>query len=858
MKRLLLILFLLSVIPAAGIAQELDDELEEIASQLREAQSQKRLLQQRLQLTDERIKLLTEVRKLVLSLGNLEEQIEEAEAKDDARKAERLIAQLEDAEINVELAHTKLELLERRGGVLDLLADLWEPELKSLNDEAESLLKMTDAVKRLIDRLFKARRDGPESEVDELEQELEAAAETFDRRLEILQLKVELHWAREEGDGEAVRELESELKELGGDRDVEPREKPSKAEARNRPAPMKLSAEEIVAAGKLDFQKHIVPLLNNSCSECHGKDTAEGDLNLAALVETRPLVINRTHWVNVIQQLKVRSMPPADAEHPAEADRRTMVAWLTNEIDNFDYATVRQPGYEQARRLTHDEYNNTIRDLTGIDIRPADRFPADLTATSGFENSANSLFLQPITLERYIGAAESIAAAAWPENPRSVEQRAAWQLLVGDVSDLRAEDAVETVLRSFGRRAYRRPIEAEEVASLASHYERRLGRGASPREALRDVLQVMLVSPSFLIRTERDGSKVGQPFRISEWELASRLSYFLWASMPDAELIQLAEAGQLSKPDVLRTTVERMLRDPKANTLGSIFASQWLGFTDLGRVRPGQIDNPWATDSLIAAMKDESAMLFNSIVRNNAPLDRLIDADYTFVNEELAKHYQMSGVRGSQMRQVSLQSSPRRGILGHGSILAVTSFPERTSPVIRGNWILSELLGTPPPPPPPNVSEFDEEVSENRKLTQRQKLELHRQKPNCYSCHSQIDPLGFALEEFEWFGRHRPTSRGKPVDTTGQLPDGQPFKGLTGLTQALLRDRIDDLTTQVCRKMLSYALGRQLEYYDEATVRELVAEMQTHERRIPALIHAIVRSDTFQMKQTEADSQERH
>jgi hypothetical protein len=463
---------------------------------------------------------------------------------------------LEDAEINVELAHTKLELLERRGGVLDLLADLWEPELKSLNDEAESLLKMTDAVKRLIDRLFKARRDGPESEVDELEQELEAAAETFDRRLEILQLKVELHWAREEGDGEAVRELESELKELGGDRDVEPREKPSKAEARNRPAPMKLSAEEIVAAGKLDFQKHIVPLLNNSCSECHGKDTAEGDLNLAALVETRPLVINRTHWVNVIQQLKVRSMPPADAEHPAEADRRTMVAWLTNEIDNFDYATVRQPGYEQARRLTHDEYNNTIRDLTGIDIRPADRFPADLTATSGFENSANSLFLQPITLERYIGAAESIAAAAWPENPRSVEQRAAWQLLVGDVSDLRAEDAVETVLRSFGRRAYRRPIEAEEVASLASHYERRLGRGASPREALRDVLQVMLVSPSFLIRTERDGSKVGQPFRISEWELASRLSYFLWASMPDAELIQLAEAGQLSKPDVLRTTVE--------------------------------------------------------------------------------------------------------------------------------------------------------------------------------------------------------------------------------------------------------------------------------------------------------------
>jgi hypothetical protein len=853
MKRLLLILFFLNVIPAAGIVQELDEELEDIASQLRVAQSQKLQLQRRLQLTDERIKLLTEVRKLMLSLGSLEAQIEEAEAKDDERKAERLIAQLEEAENNVELAHSKLELLERRGGVLDLLADLWEPELKSLNDEAESLLKLIDAVKGLIDRLFKARRDGLESAVDELEQELEAAADTFDRRLEILQLKVELHWAREEGDGEAVRELESELKELGGEGDVEPREKLGKAEARSRPAPMTLSAEEIVAAGKLDFQKDIVPLLNKSCSECHGKNSADGDLNLDTLVETRPLVVNRTHWVNVIQQLKIRSMPPVDAEQPAETDRRTMVAWLTNAIENFDYSTVRQPGYEPARRLTHDEYNNTIRDLTGIDIRPADRFPADLTATSGFENSANSLFLQPITLERYIGAAESIAAAAWPKNPRTAVQRAAWQLLMGDVSDLRAEGAIESVLRSFGRRAYRRLVEAEEIAALVGHYERRLSREASPREALRDVVQVMLVSPSFLIRTESDGSKVGQPFRISEWELASRLSYFLWASMPDADLFQLAEAGQLSKADVLRTAVERMLKDPKASTLGSIFASQWLGFTDLGRVRPGQIDNPWATDSLIAAMKDESAMLFNSVVRNNAPLDRLIDADYTFVNEELAKHYQMSGVRGDKMRQVSLQTSPRRGILGHGSILAVTSFPGRTSPVIRGNWILSELLGTPPPPPPPNVSEFDERVAENRKLTQRQKLERHRQKPNCYSCHSQIDPLGFALEEFEWFGRHRPTSRGKAVDTNGQLPDGEPFEGLTGLTQSLLRDRIDDLTTQICRKMLSYALGRQLEFYDEATVRELVAEMQTHERRVPALIHAIVQNDTFQMKQVEAD-----
>ena len=172
--------------------------------------------------------------------------------------------------------------------------------------------------------------------------------------------------------------------------------------------------------------------------------------------------------------------------------------------------------------------------------------------------------------------------------------------------------------------------------------------------------------------------------------------------------------------------------------------------------------------------------------------------------------------------------------------------------MIRGNWILTKLLGTPPPPPPPNVSEFDERVAENEKLTQRQKLELHRRKPNCYACHSQIDPLGFALEEFEWFGRHRPKSRGKAVDSTGQLPGGKPFQGLTGLSETLLRERIDDLTTQVSRKMLSYALGRQLEYYDEATVGDLVKHVQTHDRRLPSLIHAIVESDTFQMKQTES------
>ena len=385
--------------------------------------------------------------------------------------------------------------------------------------------------------------------------------------------------------------------------------------------------------------------------------------------------------------------------------------------------------------------------------------------------------------------------------------------------------------------------------ALAAHFHQRVQAGQSHRSALRDVLQGILASPSFLIRAEREVVDAGRACRISDWELASRLSYFLWASMPDQELLTLAKAGQLHQPEVMNSQVTRMLADRRSETLGSLFAAQWLGFAALDRVPRSPIDNPWQTDSLIAAMQQESAMLFHSLIADNQPLDRLIDADYTFVNEELARHYQLPGVTGDRLQRISLVDSPRRGILGHGSILAVTSFPGRTSPVVRGNWILSELLGTPPPPPPPNVSQFDERVAENERLTSRQKLERHRTNPNCYACHSQIDPLGFALEEFEWFGQHRSERRGRRVDSSGQLPGGDVFRGLTGLCHALLSERIDDLTTQVTRRMLSYALGRQLEYYDEATVRDLVRDMHAADRRMQTLIRGIVQCDTFQMKQ---------
>ena len=855
-----LLVLMLATTATLSVAQEADDlesdsEVQELTEELSELSARKQNLQRQLKFTERRIKLLTEARTLRKSLLKFEQQIEAAEEDDDERAFHDLRGKAEEAEFQLEFTYAKLEGLEHYENLTELLDELTDPALEPFRKQAEQLLKLADRRDSTVERFFKALRNDDEA-ADELGEETEQLAETLTLRREILQLKVELHHARDEGDDDAIAEFEDEIEELQrelqnsgeDDEDDRPSATPQRA-ATSFPAPMTFTSAEVVKAGQLDFTTHIAPLLKTACFECHDEESAGGDLNLRALVKARPFVVHRSHWRNVIQQLKVRSMPPADAEQPTEDNRRLLAAWLTNAIDNFDYSTVSQPGYESARRLTHDEYNNTVRDLTGIDIRPADRFPADLTATSGFENSANSLFLQPITLERYINAAEVIVETAWPESPKTAGEKRAWQTLLGDTNQLSDLSDVRTILLRFTQKAYRRPTAPADVDPLIAHFQSRVTAGDSTRNALRAVLQVILVSPNFLIRAEENRAKDGEPFRITDWELANRLSYFLWASMPDERLFELAKQHTLHQPEILAAEVDRMLADSKAKTLGNIFASQWLGFTDLGRVQPDQIDNPWATDSLIAAMQGESAALFNSLVQNNKPLDQLIAADFTFVNEELAAHYGMDHVDGPTLQRVSLTDSPRRGLLGHGSILAVTSFPGRTSPVLRGNWILTKLLGTPPPPPPPNVSQFDERVAENRRLTQRQKMERHRSNANCYACHSQIDPLGFALQEFEWFGRHRPKHRGKSVDATGQLPGGQKFNGLIGLSNALVSERIDDLTIQATRKMLSYAIGRQLQYYDEATVQDIVKRMQRDDRRLQSLIHGIVTSETFQMKQ---------
>ena len=580
-----------------------------------------------------------------------------------------------------------------------------------------------------------------------------------------------------------------------------------------------------------NFKKEVLPMLETYCFDCHDSATAKGDIDLESALAQKPLVRNRLLWENVAERVKMGDMPPKKKSQPADSDRLKLRAWLAAEINGFDYAKVRNPGYVSARRLTREEYNRTIRDLVGLDLRPADEFPMDFSGTSGFSNSANTLFLQTAHLDRYFTSAEGVI-----DEVRADEK--AWKKMVGISRD------AATAITGMMRRAYRRPPTHAEIKEIIARYEAELENKKPQDEALANAFKAILVSPNFLLRVENSVA-TAKDQEVSDFDLATRLSYFLWASTPDDELLDAAAAGKLSDSADREAQVERMLADPRSLSLGEIFAAEWLSTDDVGpRIRKDPIDNPWCTESLMAAMRAETAHFFHSLVMDNAPVVRLINADYTFLNAELARHYRIRGIEGNKIRRVSLETKQRGGIFGHASVLATTSFPDRTSPVVRGKWILDTLLGTPPPPPPPDVPEIDVEGRGRRAATSlRRKLEVHRKSARCAGCHSQMDPLGFALESYAEFGQWR-----GGIDDRGTLPSGAKFRGPAGLKLALIDERLDDLGAQVIRKMLAYALGRQLEFYDEATVREIAEKLKPTGYRFGDLVLAITASDPFIMK----------
>jgi hypothetical protein len=411
----------------------------------------------------------------------------------------------------------------------------------------------------------------------------------------------------------------------------------------------------------------------------------------------------------------------------------------------------------------------------------------------------------------------------------------------------------EDILSTLARRAYRRPVSDADVALLLGFY--REGREAGGFEVgIEMALRRLLVSPEFLFRVERDpegGS--GSPYDISDLELASRLSFFLWASIPDDELIDVAANGTLRDPAVLESQVRRMLADPRAETLVTNFAAQWLYLRNLPAVSPNFIAFPDFDDTLRRAMRQETELFFGSIIHEDRSALDLLTADYTFVNERLAKHYDIPNVYGSHFRRVTLPSeSPRGGLLGQASILAVTAYATRTSPVVRGKWILENLLGTPPPPPPANVPPLSEDKSD-AVLSMRERMVEHRRNPVCASCHAIMDPVGLSLENFDAVGRWRTLTDGfAPIDASGSFPDGTTFDGVAGLKQAIL-GRSDQFVRTLTGKLLTYALGRAMEYYDAPAIRTIERTAARDDYRFSSLILGIVQSTPFQMRRPPSD-----
>ena len=370
------------------------------------------------------------------------------------------------------------------------------------------------------------------------------------------------------------------------------------------------------------------------------------------------------------------------------------------------------------------------------------------------------------------------------------------------------------ILRTLARRAYRRPATDADVDLLLGFFDEGRADGGFD-QGVEMALRRLLVSPEFLLRVERDPAGADGPYPVSDLELASRLSFFLWSSLPDDELIEAASRGELRDPAVLEAQVRRMLADERSASLVTSFAAQWLYLRNLPAVSPDFIVFPDFDETLRRALRRETELFFESVVREDRSALDLITADYTFLNERLARHYGMPGVAGSRFRRVSLPpGSPRGGLLGHGSILAVTGYATRTSPVVRGKWVLENLLGTPPPPPPPaNVPPLDEAKSA-AVLSMRERMEEHRRNPACAACHALMDPVGLSLENFDAIGRWRTLTAGlAPIDATGGLPDGTTFDGVAGLRQALL-DRSDQFVRTLVDKLMTYALGRATEHYD--------------------------------------------
>lgn len=732
------------------------------------------------------------------------------------------------------------------------------------------------------------------------------------------------------------------------------------------------------------LEEKVVPYLAKHCNDCHGADSQEAGVTIHELAKANDYLKDRKKWERVYRMINAEAMPPKTYDpQPEDAARKEVAEILYDELYNFDCTQVQHAGRSTLHRLNRAEYNNTIRDLFGLAIAPADKFPQD-DVGEGFDNIGDVLSLPPLLMEKYLDAAEEVAGAvidirdyskgttqsfspdkfkssldgnvngegfyvlhtngtltvaydapaagkykiriqaaqteagddpsnmalqidgqtvhefkvtghrkpAWFEhevtlpsgsraittaftndfyNEQAPEQRRDRNLGVSTIEvtgpegggapqwhethrrfvtarpseTMSVADAAATVLRPILYRGLRRPVSDAEVARFASLVEQTVNEQKESYEyGLYVALQALLVSPDFLFRKEADPEGGAKERALNEYEVASRLSYFLWSSMPDDELFQLAENKRLLDRTILRGQIERMLRHEKAASLGNNFASQWLNLRNLVDVRPNPEVFPEFDDALRTAMSQETILMFNAIVREDRSINEFLSADYSFVNQRLAKHYGIDGVNGDDFVRVSLQGTNRSGVLTHASILTLTSNPGRTSPVKRGKWILENILGDAPPPAPPGVPTLEEKAKDMAGMSLREQMEVHRKDPGCASCHKAMDPLGMGFENFDAVGRWREKEGDKAIDASGDLPSGEKFSGPSELF-SIIRGREEKFQRMFAERLMVYALGRGLEYYDKCAVDQILVLMKERGNRFSALVEGIVVSDPF-------------
>ncbi len=741
-------------------------------------------------------------------------------------------------------------------------------------------------------------------------------------------------------------------------------------------------AEAVVVKPDL-FKTQVQPFVQKHCVECHSKEDAEGGIDLTKYENPDTFIKGdaRKTWEKVLAMLEIGAMPPPDSPQPEIKDKEAVVAWLNDKLFNLDCNMISDPGRVTIRRLNRAEYNNTVRDLLGVNFQPADDFPSD-DVGYGFDNIGDVLSLTPLLMEKYLDAAEKITDQAIPvssgkPNKQHFAAKALktngkfeimddgfyglisagsvyfdyeaktdgvytisiiakaqqhgkdlahmdlqvdnklqkgfdvrgnmrtndyghqmplkagthrinveftndfWERDKGDrnlyVSQIdviapaivppltgfvstrpgngkSVHDAAVEVLKPFVTRAFRRPGTDDELSKFVAITEAAVKDGEPFDRAIQYAVQGVLISPSFLFRVETD-AKPNDPRAehvVTDYELASRVSYFVWSSMPDQELFDLASRGELRKPEILDQQVKRMLKDSKSRALADNFAAQWLNLRSLDEFEADTKLFPEFSSQLRDDMRAETLLVFESIVKEDRSILDFLDADFTFVNPRLAKLYGLPAPKADKFEKVPLNVSQRAGVLTHASILTLTSNPDRTSPVKRGKWIMENILGTPPPPPPPNVPDLEETSKARPEASLREALAVHRESPVCASCHTTMDVLGFGFENFNAIGQWRDRDGTHPVDASGTLPSGESFKSAVELVR-ILKGRQKQFSRTLSEKLLTYALGRGLEYYDRCAVDEVMKRLDGQNHKFSAMILGIVNSRPFQQRRGDGE-----